>query len=136
MCLYIDKNIHPRNKVRIAGYDILVWKQFTVKITEGKRKYLSPFYHMQWIMEKLVTAKLKLRGTQVNEGIHAFVSKPAFSYYKVFPAVIPKGTRFYIGVNEDIVAEALIVYSSLTSLKKKYRVKEKGDLSRHEFASR
>jgi hypothetical protein len=76
--------------------------------TEKTKMRLTPLY-------------LNLGGSPdlvVNEGLHSFMeeSDADASLYGVeqyYPAIIPKGTRFFIGTDGDIVSEALVVYETL-----------------------
>lgn len=47
----------------------------------------------------------------VNQGIHSVVKK---THFKLFwhHAVIPKGTNFFLGENDDVVSEKLLVFET------------------------
>ena len=73
----------------------------------------------------------------VGNGIHAFVDVPDSSFFKewfhstrhlttfegselvVFKATIPKGTKYYVGLHGDIVAEKMIIHKKKVMTAKK-----------------
>jgi hypothetical protein len=147
MCLFAAPDIHPTKKPRIAGYDILCWKVMN-HVPEGASFSYSPYLKHIWHFGEAETATLGLppRGNNcllviVEEGLHAFVhkksaearadirSKPS----KAYPAIIPAGTKFFIGCggNPDIVAEKMTVYPTLEEALKGRTYQDTGNLSLH-----
>lgn len=132
MCLIISKFYHMKdknNRVKclVAQEDILVYK--CLDCTDGW--YCTPFQHIPIVFTK---GKYIYNEANMDEsvyggkgaiacicvGIHAYVTKgTAIGICKEFHAnngtsmhyaVIPKGSNFYIGIDEDVVSNNLIVY--------------------------
>ena len=141
MCLYIDFAYHVsengvptcyRAVPRVAGYDILGYKRFN-RTSDGK--LFSPFRDYLWVPGKLVKAEMRCMSATIEEGLHAYMTLETAKEYRDFgevirPVVIPAGTKFYIGMQGDIVAEAMTIYRSLAHAMKG-RVAVKPDLSKH-----
>jgi hypothetical protein len=84
----------------------------------------SPYYNHEWKFGVTEYAVINpYRDGSIHRGLHAFVYKKDADYrgkglgprtYS-FPAIIPAGTKFYIGHKNrvDIVAEKMTVYKSL-----------------------
>ena len=133
MCLIISKVYHKKDKsimikCLVAKEDILVYK--CLDCTSGE--YCTPFQYMpiMFTKGKYVYNKVNMDESVVcheNEkfaciysGIHAYSAKVkaimvAKDFHKtngtsMHYAVIPKGSNFYIGNNDDIVSNNLIVY--------------------------
>ena len=129
MCFIINKFYHINDKSNnlkclVAQEDILVYK--CLDCTDGE--YCTPFQYMPIMFTKgkyvynkvnMPTSKYRWRDT-IEVGIHAYSTKnPAITLSKSFHcdngtsmhyAIIPKGSNFYIGTDEDIVSNNLIVY--------------------------
>lgn len=108
-------------KCLVAQEDILVYK--CLDCTNGE--YCTPFQYMLIIFTKGKYAYNKVNipkskcywNDTIGVGIHAYRTrgkaiKAAKEYYytNMHYAVIPKGSNFYIGNNDDIVSNNLIVY--------------------------
>lgn len=138
MCLFVDEKIHtPERKratYRIASQDILVYK--VLKNPHEKCGY-APYMDTRWTFGsprsyQRLRKSLNITNEAIEAGLHAFTSLSTAEYraskldtsgfygsynkYKVFPAVIPKGSRLYFGCKDDIVATDLIVYKDRVSL--------------------
>lgn len=132
MCLITSEFYHKKDKNHnvkclIAQEDILVYKCLDCK--DGH--YCTPFQYMRIKFKKgkyvYNEANMyesvccgKATSTTIYLGIHAYGTKAAaiatsksFHYdsgTSMHYAVIPKGSNFYIGIDEDIVSNNLIVY--------------------------
>jgi hypothetical protein len=134
MCLYANTNLHGSGtsfSPKIAKVPLLVWK--SLEQPDAKGAY-SPFLCYRWTFGKTVNAKLHVdyettNSIAIEDGLHAHIlnqeqrqNKALVSRYvapnkklwsifgKLYPAVIPAGTKFVIGKEGDIVAEAMTVY--------------------------
>lgn len=129
MCLIISKVYHKKDKSNmikclVAQEDILVYK--CLDCTNGE--YCTPFQYMPIIFTKGKYAYNKVNmpkskcywNDTIGVGIHAYSTRgkaimAAKDFHKsngtsMHYAVIPKGSNFYIGNNDDIVSNNLIVY--------------------------
>lgn len=132
MCLITSNDYHKKDNNRnvkcfVAKEDILVYK--CLDCTNGE--YSTPFQYMPIVFTKgkYVYNKVKMsqkigcgirENALVSKGIHAYSTRGkaieiSKSFYDVngtsmHYAVIPKGSNFYIGNNDDIVSNNLIVY--------------------------
>lgn len=140
MCLIISKVYHKKDKSNrikhlVAQEDILVYKCLDCEYGE----YCTPFQFKPIIFTKgkYVYDKVDMLGCdycRANEsigvGIHAYTIKKraikvseSFNYLNgtsMHYAVIPKGSNFYIGRDEDIVSNNLIVYREKRCFDKHY----------------
>lgn len=111
MCLVISLRYHKYQlEPLIANEDILVYKRLN---HYGKSKdYYTPvmdtivnFYRNKAILQD----NFGLWNGCVEEGIHSYYvekENPFGMHY----AIIPKGTKFFIGCDGDVVSEKLIIY--------------------------
>lgn len=132
MCLITSKFYHKKDKDNcvkcfVAQEDILVYKCIDCKYG----LYSTPFQYMPIIFTKgkYVYNEAYMdeyaycgrdAGAGINVGIHAYGTKAAAmatsksfhssSGTSMHYAVIPKGSNFYIGVDEEVVSNNLIVY--------------------------
>ena len=128
MCLITSKFYHKKDKDNcvecfVAQEDILVYKCLDYK--DGL--YRTPFQHMpiiftkgKYVYKEAYMDKYAYCGEDVSVGIHAYGTKAAaIATSKSFHsssgtsmryAVIPKGSDFYIGIDEDVVSNNLVVY--------------------------
>jgi hypothetical protein len=123
MCLWIDKNIHPDLEPLVADRDILVYKHLyywenhkctpyrfmPIDFSDGGMTHF-PLVSLSLNKEFKLTREY---ADCVNFGYHAYRNsfQPLLVECKQFTAVIPKGTRYFIGDSDDIVAEQMIVFS-------------------------
>lgn len=129
MCLTVKKYKKESNAKRalktlrpkVADYDILVFKSLR---PNGR----SPYQNYPYICGKKVKSRLNIKVKWgeiiVEEGLHAYRLKKDANYYsfsndQVFPAIIPKGSKYFIGQDKDIVSNQLIVYEDLKTLSEK-----------------
>ena len=132
MCLVTSNYYHKKDNNRnvkcfVAKEDILVYK--CLDCIDGE--YSTPFQYMPIIFERGKYVYNKIRISQkigcgiresalISKGIHAYSTRgKAISLIRDFRktngtsmhyAVIPKGSNFYIGKNDDVVSNNLIVY--------------------------
>ncbi len=142
MCLITSNYYHKKDKNSnvkcfVAEEDILVYK--CLDCEDGV--YCTPFRYMPIVftkgkyiytnvyMKKKAFCKMD-EGGYVWSGIHAYrtmsrafvVSKSFYEFDGTYMhyAVIPKGSNFYIGNNDDIVSDNLIVYRDKKYFDKDY----------------
>lgn len=131
MCLITSEFYHKKDKNHnvkclIAQEDILVYK--CLDCIDGE--YCTPFQYMPIMFTKgkyvynktdmQDTQECEWKGESIGVGIHAYITMSiAISLSRAYHinygtsmhyAVIPKGSKFYIGIDEDIVSNNLIVY--------------------------
>lgn len=104
---------------RIADKDIMVYKclQFTFKSKSiGQMDYsiYSPYYNKEWLFNTIYTDKIKKPTgykTEVEKGLHSATTIRRAKNHggHIFTAIIPKGTAYYKGNNNDLVSEALVI---------------------------
>lgn len=135
MCLDVNYKLHGRGKKfapKVSKVPILVWK--SLECSNGTHA-MSPFQYHRWFFGKQETAELIItrygNSISVQNGLHAHALSEAQRkdksvvrrylrsgetlwdvYGKLYPAIIPAGTKFVVGTSGDIVAEALTVYTS------------------------
>ena len=138
MCLF-KSIIHNKDysKPFIAEKDIVVYKALEhCNIFELKYFY-TPFmnYPIVFVDGKcIIFSVLKTNSSHyVGEGVHAFLNEKMIKINELFPltkkivkhwAIIPKGSKYYIGTNEDIVSNELIVFKTREDFRK-YRKEHK-----------
>lgn len=132
MCLIISKFYHKKDKNHrlkclVAQEDILVYK--CLDCEDGE--YCTPFQYMPIVftkgkyvydeanMDESVYCQ-KGASAGVGVGIHAYGTKAialvtcrdfhSSNGTSMHYAIIPKGSNFYIGIDEDVVSNNLIVY--------------------------
>lgn len=138
MCLSVNMDVHPafedyRRTMafgRVASCDILVWKVLRSK-SFFSWKWFSPFrddHRWRFGVEERAELKDELRlinnyWPSIEEGLHAFFQEEGALHLVVvskldgleaFPAIIPKGSVFWIGKYGEIVSNRLVVYRSLS----------------------
>lgn len=131
MCLSVCKIKHPDFRPLIAGYNILCWKVLVSNTIHYRGKLvvtplsvpLTPYRNERCPVPSTQEAALSFDfdskdsgWREVGPGIHAYRTKcrgQRVAYgprHELFPCVIPKGTRFFIGIHGDIVAEKMMVF--------------------------
>lgn len=141
MCLNINKKVHVDNpkKAFIARGDIVVYKilrrkykytynQYT-ETTTTHAKYQAPYQYFFYEMGKLYeTLGMKVDTfLSVDAGLHSFKTLRAANrrnnegvHGTVFPAIIPKGSRVFVGTCSELVSNRLIVYKDKKDLEAKH----------------
>ena len=114
MCLIINSiHYNRRNEIKPfeARKNILVYKRLIIdeygQLITPYRCY--PINFKDGICE--LQAEFEIWRNEVSQGIHAYTI-PNTRENGCYNAVIPKGTKFFIGWNNDIVAERLIIYAN------------------------
>ena len=128
MCLIKDKERHPFNRPLIAKEDIVCFKQLELSDSYG---YLTPCTYSivpTECLKKKVPFKAKIRNeivfiwrhvlgfsNIVEDGfIHSHVDNPPFRFlYTTFKCIIPKGTKYFIGDDQDYASEQIIFVEQL-----------------------
>lgn len=121
-CRQSAKRAEKTLKPKKATHDILVFKLLTPELK-------SPYKNFQYTLGKEFSAKIVKKmnpswgefAIVVNEGLHAWrtgerAQNLSCNSRKCYPAIIPKGALYYIGDNDDIVSNKLIVYNNLDDL--------------------
>lgn len=107
---------------RLAQHDLMVWKKLRKK-SVFSWKWFAPYMGTRWHfgVEKQVDVadELPFRDYTpfVHEGLHAYYDGGYEScrdgHNKLFPAIIPKGSLFWIGSHREVVSNRLTVYRKL-----------------------
>ena len=127
MCLYIKKN----TDANIAEKDILVFKCLDYRCGEYATSFRYYPIRFDSGNKTELSAEIQKGDKQyvdgeyfdtILAGIHAYrnlgyATLIAYSYNMLFNtnvhyAIIPKGTKYYIGEHEDIVAERMIIFKN------------------------
>lgn len=115
MCLYIKYgDVTPR----IAEEDITIYKILQVRFHNRKIQLVSPYYEMEYKIGRTYKTKMKSNpydSNEINEGFHSFIrySKALRETLNVaYPniivnGIIPKGSQYFLGINEDIVSNRI-----------------------------
>ena len=128
MCLCVDTKKHFNGKPKIADTDILVYKMLTLndegEIVTPYQRYLIIFDENGTFTYSKVRLK-KIGNSEITKGIHSFLSEIGawlLRYHEfdrsIHYAIIPKGSRYFIGVVGDIVSNNLIVFENKEVYKK------------------
>lgn len=128
MCLTISFAHHINNKPKIANTDILVYKCLDTHTLDGTPQITTPYRDYPITFDEngtFVYSKVrleKLAPDAIGQGIHAYyydmpAMRLAAKYNrdygcKVFYAIIPKGSRYFIGLNLQIVANNMTIFKT------------------------
>jgi hypothetical protein len=135
MCLVKDNKYHPCNRPLIAEENILCYKVLTQVLTGGSPdEFLTPYQlepirmsvylncripFIAWDDSKLCSFwRHKLGFSRIVESgfIHTFRVEHAIrvnKYESVFKCIIPKGTKYFVGINNDYASERIIFLEKL-----------------------
>ena len=122
MCLFKARGVHPLNRPLIAEKDIICYKKLQ---QVGNDAYVTPCTDTQIpieciqdkvpfkaeILHKIIFIWRHILGFSdcVEDGfIHTFKEDDVYSSYIVFECIIPKGTKYFIGTNDDYASEQII----------------------------
>ena len=122
MCLFKSLVLHPHNRPLIADRDIICYKK--VKQV-GKNAYITPCTNapipIECIQNKVpfeaqILSKFKFIwrhvfgfGRFVEDGfIHTYQEDNGWRICEVFECIIPKGTKYFVGVQGDYASEKII----------------------------
>lgn len=137
-------NSRPNIFPVLTEQPLLVWKRLVFDCLN--ESHVSPYRRDRYTFGKLKNAPRRFLGRSsiqqhmyggryrtrhiVEEGIHAYFAlnrENARRYAsfchdeQIFPAVIPAGSKIFIGKNHDVVSTALIVYMDMESLLAAYQ---------------
>lgn len=128
MCLRISDNYHSTTRKPIpkkALKDIEVFKLLKRAVRDGKKVWITPFQKFQYETGYVYYNRGKDPFTlkhpwydgaewNVEQGLHAYrtlekaiQTKKYESNRQIFRAVIPKGSLYFMGTNDDIVSNQL-----------------------------
>lgn len=118
MCLTVKKIRHLNHKAKIAKRSIKCYK--VLVCANNKLWTPSVFHYVCTDSKELVADYIKKHtcDTIIENGIHTFSKlKTAYQYcdfissnrivVSIFPAIIPKGTHYWIGKNNEYVSERI-----------------------------
>ena len=135
MCLIINSRYHEEKLISgrplalKAKNDILVYK--VLKRGRSNNTFQTPCRNKHVTFNKKGIAKLSAMffkfedNWTISKGIHAITKRGAIrcdltNSLLEFCAIIPKGTKFFIGWCNDIVAKKLYIYKDKEICKKKH----------------
>lgn len=146
MCLIVSIEHHPDLKPKTAKTDLRVYKI----LTQVSGCWFTPYQSVR--LKFNLQNKIRYKSTidaplshssglsycaRISRGIHSFYSYVFAINEKrwcgpgtVFYAVIPKGSKYYIGVEGDIVSSQLIIFRNKETFEK-YSSKHKVDMYRY-----
>lgn len=120
MCLVKLQRFPKRAKEDIKCYKVLA----VVNADDVTMYYSSPVYYEKYTFENNKCEKKSkfklfeiLFSNTISKGIHTFNTKKNNIHYALiqYDAIIPKGTLYYVGRDNDLVSERLIVYENHTT---------------------
>mgnify|MGYP006874639238 CR=1 FL=1 len=135
MCLYKDKKYHPFNKHLIAEEDIVCYKALVHSSIDPPDILRTPFqsepirisvyldYQIPFIAREdskflsFWQHKLGLSKRVGSGFIHTYRSiyfAPAIRQVHLFKCIIPKGTEYFIGTDDDYASKKIIFLEQLT----------------------
>lgn len=127
MCLDIDTNLNRTPK--IATFPIVVYKA----LDRYKNRYESPYQAFKYDFGVLYTRKMrKVDSRYIEHGLHACITKEQaamhmFETHSVMVfGVIPVGAQFYLGHDDEIVSNQMILFKTTAALKKYFGVQKLG----------
>lgn len=141
MCLYINRNFHTscdNTDYIIAKDNLVVYKDL---VCSDNGNYYTPFFGMEVNFNEdgvaTLESDLKKKGIfpflftkyssgdiVITKGIHSNTYCILNECYHIHYAIIPRGTRFYIGNANDVVSETLLVFENSASFFKYAKDKE------------
>ena len=122
MCLFKNTGFHPHNRPLTADRDIICYK----KVQQvGKDTYITPCtiapIPIECIQNKVpfkaqILSKFKFIwrhvfgfGRFVEDGfIHTYQDDNKSTIFEVYECIIPKGTKYFIGLQGDYASERII----------------------------
>ena len=118
MCLIVKEDC----KIEIAKVDVTTYKyiddynddywcgiyfstpKFSYnQIQQAKNKDYSLFKNIE---------HLQIYNGMINEGFHSFINEYHYSRSKGSICIIPKGSEYCLGINDDIVSNQIIVFKT------------------------
>ena len=124
MCLTVDKRFHGKTRPFYplwAEHDMYVYKILKKYRSGGETRYSTPYQHMvvksgyEYYASDFGIDTWSSNG-QVSHGLHSWTKRQLAardcSYRdgeNVFVAIIPQGSRYFVGTEGDVVSEKLIM---------------------------
>lgn len=122
MCLFKDEKYHPHCRPLIAEEDIVCYKQIC---RYTYTSYMTPYFNTiipEECIENKVPFKAKIddkfeffcnhilgASLIVNDGFIHVYKCPRYQFGQItFKCIIPKGTKYFIGLHEDLAAKKII----------------------------
>ena len=148
MCLNVSEKVHPYKKCRDGGYRAkclsLPYPIVVHKLLERDfgRSFYTPFQYLRVNFEDgkaeltlndfweiAVTTEPFSTKISVKTGFHSYYKHEVAAVYcdymrrqgwptKIFPAIIPANTKFFVGTEGDIVSEKLVIYENVNDYKR------------------
>ena len=133
MCL--EKSlIHKNNwdKPFIAKNNIVVYKALDTKNYDYTKSIYTPYMHLHIVFDNgkcvMNEPSMEIYGKFIDKGIHAYTTEERCKitcdmYHhetgtKKFWAVIPKGSKYFVGNENDIVSDNLIIFKTREEFRK------------------
>lgn len=135
----------------IATQPLVVKKRVdSTRGSSGKEFLRSPYQGTAIILGQLLTTTMTANGsrysnnTTIEQGFHAYLysaDRKDWRYRNrlnrkgvvTIYGVIPAGAKYYIGSNKEVVAESIIYYRNLPSLRKAFNIKKFGEPVRGDY---
>lgn len=122
MCLIIDQSKHKtgKNNRFCAKMSLFPIKVYKILAISRSGKLITPCigYQINFINKKCVlSAKFNIiNSLEIHEGIHAYYKfnkaksvRYDIRIYRIYKAMIPPFTKYFYGINGEIVAEKMII---------------------------
>ena len=149
MCLILSRYhaspYQKKPKAYIAKDDILVYKGI-IEFTEGR--WVTPYYRTPVDFKEPGVAMLMVRQFSytrtcwnkiigVERGIHTYTipNCDILLNDKICKAVIPMGSRFYIGTQADVVSDNLLIFYGPEAVAKFYGGVKNGPIPLEEYVT-
>ena len=127
MCFIVDPS--NRGRIRTATKPITVYKFLEKKVVRGKIRWVSPYWYKQYPIGKVLRVRTLLKGRHsswvtnqilIERGLHAYTTRAKARAYTAswsdrypFVAVIPKGAKYRINRDNEVVSTALKIVKPL-----------------------
>lgn len=132
---YIDENYNRRKPTaKVATFPILTYKVLDVdKCDKGKVYYTSPYRGTSYKMGTLYRSAFSfdLFDYSIQRGLHSCINVSSANNHmsfsgENFPAIIPVGSKFYLGMAGEIVSNQLIVFPNKKAILEHFNVEAFG----------
>ena len=126
MCLDIDISLNRKPKT--ATFPIVVYKV----LERYKNRYESPYRGFRYDFGVLYTSEIRKVDSYIEEGLHACITEEQAAMHMFEPhsvmvfGVIPVGAQFYLGHDDEIVSNQMILFKTTAALKKYFGVQKLG----------
>ena len=133
MCLE-KSNIHKNHLdiPFIAKNNIEVYKALDTKSFDGFKNICTPYRYLPIVFFEgkcvMNEPSMEIYGNFIDKGIHAYTTEKRCKITcdnfhdetgtKKFWAVIPKGSKYFIGIEDDIVSDNLIIFNTREEFRK------------------